>query len=208
MTEYAFPKDLLDGIRTRWQSVPDQRFVLPEDHVLRRLLETCYHASFRTSEQRTVRCVVAYASVTDILEGALRFSRPVVLTDSELVRLSPVTKHRQTVIGCEKKDGWLQIWGFFDYGHAWVQHSAGDPPAVPIELADFPPDCLTVTIEAPGALTVSRGRTALVSRSMNDSHTSPTPLLSMLVSPRKLSRTRASMIYFASFAPNQTPTLN
>lgn len=162
MTEYAFPKDLLDGIRTRWQSVPDQRFVLPEDHVLRRLLETCYHASFRTSEQRTVRCVVAYASVTDILEGALRFSRPVVLTDSELVRLSPVTKHRQTVIGCEKKDGWLQIWGFFDYGHAWVQHSAGDPPAVPIELADFPPDCLTVTIEAPGALTVSRGRTALV----------------------------------------------
>ena len=92
----------------------------------------------------------------------MRLSSPVVLTDSELVRLSPVTQHRQTVIGCEQMDGWLRIWGFFDYGHAWVQHSAGDPPAVPIQLADFPPDCLTITIEGPGALTISQGRTGLV----------------------------------------------
>ncbi len=31
MTEYAFPRDLLDGSKTRWQTVPDQRFELPED---------------------------------------------------------------------------------------------------------------------------------------------------------------------------------
>jgi hypothetical protein len=73
-----------------------------------------------------------------------------------------MTQRRQTVIGCDERDGWLCIWGFFEYGHAWVQHSAGDPPAVPIQPADFPPDCLTVTIEGPGALTVSRGRTGLV----------------------------------------------
>ena len=162
MTEYAFPRDLLDAIKTRWQTAADQQFELPEDRTLQKLLETCYHASFRTSEQRVVQCVVAYASIADIPEGALRLSRPVVLTDSELVRLSPVTQHRQTVIGCEQMDGWLRIWGFFDYGHAWVQHSAGDPPAVPIQLADFPPDCLTITIEGPGALTISQGRTGLV----------------------------------------------
>ncbi|MEQ8667645.1 MAG: hypothetical protein RIC12_00645 [Pirellulales bacterium] len=162
MTAYAFPRDLLDTIKTRWQTVADQRFELPEYRILQKLLETCYHASFRTSEQRTVQCVVAYASAADIPEGALRLSSPVVLTDSELVRLSPVTQHRQTVIGCEQMDGWLRIWGLFEYRHAWVQHSAGDPPAVPIELADFPPDCLTITIEGPGALTVSRGQTALV----------------------------------------------
>ncbi len=162
MTEYAFPRDLLDAIKTRWQTAADQQFELPEDRTLQKLLETCYHASFRTSEQRVVQCVVAYASIADIPEGALRLSRPVVLTDSELVRLSPVTQHRQTVIGCEQMDGWLRIWGFFDYGHAWVQHSVGDPPAVPIQLADFPPDCLTITIEGPGALTISQGRTGLV----------------------------------------------
>jgi len=162
MTEYAFPRDLVDGIKTRWQTVPDQQFELPEDRILQRLLETCYHASFRTSEQRAVHCVVAYASAADIPAGDLRLSSPVVLTDSELVRLSPVTQHRQTVIGCEQMNGWLRIWGFFDYGHAWVQHSAGDPPAVPIQLADFSPDCLTITIEGPGALTISRGQTGLV----------------------------------------------
>jgi hypothetical protein len=59
MSEYAFPNDLLDGIKTRWQTVPDQQFELPEDRILQRLLETCYHASFRTSEQRAVHCVVA-----------------------------------------------------------------------------------------------------------------------------------------------------
>jgi hypothetical protein len=153
---------LPDAIKTRWQTAADQQFELPEDRILQKLLETCYHASFRTSEQRMVQCVVAYASIADIPEGTLRLSRPVVLTDSELVRLSPVTQHRQTVIGCEQMDGWLRIWGFFDYGHAWVQHSAGDPPAVPIQLADFPPDCLTITIEGPGALTISQGRTGLV----------------------------------------------
>lgn len=162
MTEYAFPRDLIDAIKTRWQTAADQQFELPEDRILQKLLETCYHASLRTSEQRLVQCVVAYASMADIPEGALRLSRPVVLTDSELVRLSPVTQHRQTVIGCEQMDGWLRIWGFFDYGHAWVQHSAGDPPAVPIQLADLPPDCLTITIEGPGALTISQGRTSLV----------------------------------------------
>jgi hypothetical protein len=89
-------------------------------------------------------------------------NRPVILTDSELVRLSPVTARRQTVIGCDQKDGVLQIWGFFEYGHAWVQHSAGDPPGVPVQPEDFPPNCLTITIEGPGALTISQGQTGLV----------------------------------------------
>lgn len=162
MTEYCFPRDLLDVIKTRWQTAADQQFELPEDPILQNLLETCYHASFRTSEQRVVQCGVAYASFADNPEGALRLSSPVALTDSELVRLSPVTQHRQTVIGCEQIDGRLRIWGFLDYGHAWVQHSVGDPPADPIQLADFPPDCLTITIEGPGALTITRGRTGLV----------------------------------------------
>ena len=71
MTKYAFPGDLLDAIKTRWQTVPEQQFDLPADRILQKLLETCYHASFRTSEQRTVQCVVAYASAADVPAGAL-----------------------------------------------------------------------------------------------------------------------------------------
>lgn len=105
MTEYAFPQDLVGVIKTRWQAAADQPFALPEDRVLHQLLETCYHASLRTNEQRVVQCVVAYASMADIPDGALHLSRPVTLTDSELVRLSPVTQYRQTVIGCEQAIG-------------------------------------------------------------------------------------------------------
>ena len=162
MIEYAFPKDLLEGIKTRWQNVSDPQFDLPEDHILQRLLETCYHASFRTSEQRLVHCVVAYASLEAIPKESLQLTEPVVLTDKELVRLSPVTQHRQTVIGCYQMDEWLSIWGFFEHGHAWVQHSAGDPPAAPMQPEDFPPDCLMITIEGPGTLMVSQGRSGLV----------------------------------------------
>ncbi len=162
MSEYSFPRDLLDSIKTRWQNIPDEQFSLPEDTILSRLLETCYHASFRTSEQRLVQCVVAYVSIDDLPQEALRLTELVQMTDSELVRLSPVTQHRQTVIGCYQVDEWLGIWGFFEHGQAWVQHSAGDPPAVPMQPGDYPPDCLMITIEGPGALTVSQGRTGLV----------------------------------------------
>jgi hypothetical protein len=162
MTEYAFPRDLLDGIKSRWQIDTNYHFKFPDDRVLQTLLEICYHASFRTSEQRVVQCALAFVSIADLEKGALRLSRPIVLTDSQLVRLSPVTKHRQTVIGCEQVDGRLRIWGFFDYGHSWMQHSTGDPPADPVQLGDFPPDCLTIAIEGPGALAISQGRTGLV----------------------------------------------
>lgn len=163
MTEFAFPQDLLSEIKTRWQSIGNQLFQLPEDIVLKRLLETCYHASLRTSEQRSVKCVVAYAPQTDIPQGVLQLTNgTIVMSESELVRLSPVTQQRQTVIGCDSSEGWLRIWGFFEYGHAWVQLSAGDPPAVPMQAIDYPPDCLTITIENPGALTISCGRTSLI----------------------------------------------
>lgn len=163
MAAYTFPTDLLTGIKSRWQTTADQQFKLPEDGILLKLLETCYHASLRTTEQRTVEFVVAFAPIEDIPQNALRLADgPVVLTDSELVRLSPMTQRRQTVIGCDREGDWLRIWGFFEYGHAWVQHSAGDPPEIPVQSVDFPPDCLTITIEGPGKMTVSQGRTSLV----------------------------------------------
>ena len=84
------------------------------------------------------------------------------MTDDQLVRLAPVVDIRRTLIGCDREDGSLRIWGLFEHGHAWAQYSTGDPPDAPVEEADLPPDCLTITIDGPGALTVSRGRRGLV----------------------------------------------
>ena len=42
MAEYAFPKDLLGGIKDRWDAVPArQGFELPDEPTLLELLETC-----------------------------------------------------------------------------------------------------------------------------------------------------------------------
>jgi Probable sensor domain DACNV len=164
MTEYAFPKDLLGGIKDRWDTVPArQGFELPDEPTLLELLEACYHASLRTDERRPVHCAVAYAPIARVPDGALlRFERPIALTDDQLVRLAPVVDIRQTLIGCDQGDGSLRIWGLFEHGHAWAQYSTGDPPDAPVGEADLPPDCLTITIDEPGALTVSRGRRGLV----------------------------------------------
>lgn len=164
MAEYAFPKDLLDGIQDRWDASPARPgFELPDGHTLLELLEICYHASLRTEERRPVQCAVAYAPIAQVPDGALlRFERPLALTDDQLVRLAPVTDIRRTLIGCDQSGGSLRIWGLFEHGHAWVQYSTGDPPDAPVGEADLPPDCLTVTIDEPGALTISRGRRGLV----------------------------------------------
>jgi hypothetical protein len=164
MAEYAFPKDLLGGIKDRWDAVPArQGFELPAVPTLLELLETCYHASLRTDERRPVHCAVAYAPIARVPDGALlRFERAIALTDDQLVRLAPVADIRRTLIGCDQGDGSLRIWGLFEHGHAWVQYSSGDPPDAPLEEADLPLDCLTITIEEPGALTISRGRRGLV----------------------------------------------
>ena len=164
MTEYAFPKDLLPGIKANWNAPPvGQGFELPDDHTLQRVLETCYHASLRTTEQRPVRCVVAYAPVEHMpSEKLLLFERPVELADDQIVRLAPVADIRRTLIGCEQVDGHLRIWGLFEHGHAWGQYSAGDPTDAPVEQTDLPLDCLTITIEGPGTLSVSQDRRGLV----------------------------------------------
>lgn len=164
MAGYAFPRDLLGGIQERWNAVPArQGFELPEEPILLELLETCYHASLRTDERRPVHCAVAYAPVAQVPDGALlRFEHSLVMTDDQLVRLAPVADIRRTLIGCDQRDGSLHIWGLFEHGHAWVQYSAGDPPDAPVGVVDLPPDCLTITINEPGALTISRGRRGLV----------------------------------------------
>lgn len=164
MPRFAFPKDLLGGIKDRWDAVPArQAFELPDESTLVQLLETCYHASLRTDERRPVHCAVAYAPMAQVPDGALlRFERPMALTVDQLVRLAPVVDIRRTLIGCDQGDGSLRLWGLFEHGHAWAQYSTGDPPDAPVGEADLPPDCLTITIDAPGALTVTRGRSGLV----------------------------------------------
>lgn len=164
MNGYAFPRDLLVEIKAHWNAgLAGKAFRLPDDFTLQCLLETCYHASLRTEEQRPVRCVVAYAHFENVRrERLLLFERPAELTDAQIVRLAPVADLRRTLIGCDRIDGQLCIWGLMEHGYAWAQYAAGDPSDAPVEEIDLPPGCLTITLEGPGTLSVAQGSHGLV----------------------------------------------
>jgi hypothetical protein len=162
MSRYSFPGDLVEVIQKRWRTTRDSVFKLPERQTLQTLLETCYHASLRTNEQRGTRCGIAYISPKLVQTGALRFRQPIVMNDAEIVRLSPAAKHRYTAIGCQHAGDGLEIWGLFDHGLGSIQQSIGDPPGFFYQLADYVLDCLTVTLEGPGDLAIAQGRTSLV----------------------------------------------
>ncbi|WP_013627832.1 putative sensor domain DACNV-containing protein [Rubinisphaera brasiliensis] len=162
MAEYAFPAQLLEELHAHWRPPHSSTSsALPDDLTLLRLLETCYHASLRTAELRATRCVLAYVS-TDSLSNRslLRFEHPAILTASELVRLAPVTELHRTLIGCHHFGGMLKIWGLFEHGQAW--QTVDSISGTTTREEDLPDDCLTITIEGPGALSVARGEKEVV----------------------------------------------
>ncbi len=164
MSEFAFPVQLLAELHTHWS--PTQSFnysELPDDPTMLRLLETCYHASLRTAELRATRCVLAFVSMESLAKKSLlRFEHPAILTASELVRLAPVTELHRTLIGCFHFNGTLKIWGLFEHGHAWLGETVDSISGSPVSEESLPHDCLTITIEAPGALSVARGEKEVV----------------------------------------------
>lgn len=164
MTEYAFPAELLEELQVQWGArQASASSTLPDEPTLLRLLETCYHASLRTAELRATRCVLAYVSTDSLAsKSLLRFEHPVTLSSSELVRLAPVTELHRTLIGCHHFDGMLKIWGLFEHGHVWLGETVESVSGTPVREADLPHNCLTITIEAPGALSVALGEKEVV----------------------------------------------
>ncbi|MCG6158168.1 hypothetical protein L1A08_20385 [Rubinisphaera sp. ICM_H10] len=86
----------------------------------------------------------------------LRFEQPALLTASELVRLAPVTELHRTLIGCHRISGHLKVWGLCASTSA-AQEIRGRISSTFSRRDELPADCLTISIEAPGALTVVRG---------------------------------------------------
>src|SRR5690554_4996776 len=121
MPGYAFPMHLFEEIQARWESArTSNQSTLPDNGTLQRLLETCYHASLRTTELRPIRCALVFVAVRQCpQESLLLFENPAILTDRELVRLAPVTDLQRTLIGCDNIEGQLRIWGLYEHGRTW-----------------------------------------------------------------------------------------
>ncbi|GAG91101.1 unnamed protein product, partial [marine sediment metagenome] len=142
----------------------------PEDKVLNKLFEICYHASFLAEEQRRLAFGVIFCEEKDIPSG--HRTRNIITLDKgrdfsigELMRLSPATDYRRVLIAVKKKKGnfkepRLIIWGLIEIGSEWWDFVHGKT-----SVASAPPNNLTIYSNKPGFLNMSRQGHSILSLS-------------------------------------------
>ena len=68
---YIYPEELLNHLKKRWSKRTGgsrELAPLPDDDIVIKLLEVCYHASFLTEEQRGLAFRVIFASKNELNE--------------------------------------------------------------------------------------------------------------------------------------------
>jgi hypothetical protein len=167
-SSFLYPNDFLKKLKTSWEkskySDVDEIPILPEDKVIKKILDICYHASFKTEENRRIKFQIAFCEKTIISDQykedipdqihSIVFNKPREFNVKELLRLAPATDPSTVLIGISldgSKNGDLIIWGMIHLGSSWsklLQYESmnGIPP----------PNVFTVTSSEPGELSVSR----------------------------------------------------
>ena len=165
-SSFIYPLQFLERIKISWKnsklSNVDEVPPLPEDTVIGELLDVCYHASFRTEENRRVRFQIAFCN-KKIIEDEYKedlpnkifsiiFSKPREFNVKELLRLAPATDPSSVFIGVSHDgEGKLKIWGLIQIGSSWsrlLQYESGY--GIP------PPNVLTISSNEPGELSILR----------------------------------------------------
>jgi hypothetical protein len=192
MTEFLYPSDLVSTCKDSWEQAQKRRRQpakrsskesppaeaapncppFPSDEQLLELLQTVYHLSLLAEESRRVAVRLIYvppqtfeqSSSLNLNQKPARLQRPVPLTIGELLKLAPAVQATESAIkvapaksldsGSEDR---LMIWGVLHLGTEWWKLLTGAESA-----AVCPPDCLTISSFAPGALTISTLGSALV----------------------------------------------
>ena len=166
--EHAYPGDLADFVRERWDRYSDEAGAsdedvsrLPEDSILEVLLSTCYQASLLREEERPVIFRMVFAAPRDFPEGdgppdgmhRLEFGEPRPFDEHELRRISPAADFDRSLIGVySDDDGELKVWGIVHSGPRWLRGvQGGRQPFAPL------PPVPVVEIEGPGRLQVKKG---------------------------------------------------
>lgn len=177
MTTFNYPKDIKKLLEQAWERkgivLPKVTDLLPEDDILEELVEVAYHASFRTEEQRKIAFRVAFCSKADIEKESeaiyeirqVAFPSPISYNVNELFRLAPATDHRKVLIGvtAESKlpsrssETKLKIWGLIDTGLGLWKFVRREGEKGFASL-----NCLTISSDAPGNLTISLSGEVLV----------------------------------------------
>ena len=164
-SSFIYPSQFLEKIKTSWKnsklSKVDEVPPLPEDQVIGKLLDVCYHASFKTEENRRIKFQIAFCNKSIVEDEykeeipnkvySIPFSKPRDFTVKELLRLAPATDPSSVFIGVYLEEGQVKIWGLLQIGSSWsklLQYKSryGIPP----------PNVLTISSNVPGELSISR----------------------------------------------------
>jgi hypothetical protein len=156
---FKYPSDLVDLVKVTWRehkSVSEYYKELPEDEILKKILEIAYHASFMTEESRRVRFSLIYCTQSDERIkfsncGKIVFEKSREFNVLEIFRLAPATDPTNVLISVfTDKKGDLEIWGLLDIGSSWRNFIRGESGS-----AFLPPGFLTILSSEPGNLTIS-----------------------------------------------------
>ena len=155
---FKYPSDIVEIIKDLWQKnkiISEFIDELPEDKILKNLLEIAYHSSFMTEESRRVRFSLIYCPKDS--EKIKSNYETIVFTKSrdfsltEIFRLAPATDPTSVLIGVEsEKNDELKIWGLIDIGSSWTHFIKGDGGS-----SFLPPSFFTILSSEPGNLTIS-----------------------------------------------------
>jgi hypothetical protein len=169
-----YPTDLLEDLKQKWSAKSFNEEViptLPDDKIINKLLDVCYHASFETEETRRLKFKVAYYP-NDAVEENLPYIKielndPKPFDKKELLRIAPAIDPKSVIIGVEWNESKqsLQIWGFINIGSDWWNFIHGNT-----DVAFSPPNALTISSQKPGDLLISRQGTFLLFLSGGNLH--------------------------------------
>ncbi|BCS30826.1 hypothetical protein TBR22_A00260 [Luteitalea sp. TBR-22] len=158
----AYPPDVSARLGRRWAEAGPSRIRLPHDAALREIVETAYHASLLSEEQRPLRfrllvgppAALPACSPRDLHLQVLEFDPSRRLSDSELRRLAPAADFERTLIGIHAEgEGAPYIWGLASSGAQWLRDIQSGRATHGPKL----PEALVVHVLGPGQLLLGRG---------------------------------------------------
>ncbi|WP_437185753.1 putative sensor domain DACNV-containing protein [Planctomicrobium sp. SH668] len=162
-SNFIYSSQLSDETRQRWKSTGNSPENLPEDRILRQLIDAAYQASLLREEGEQVSCRVIFATPEELTKlqqnelgplVCLRFREMQALSAHQIRKLAFSAGFYRSLLGVliDPVDDSLKIWGIINTGTRWVNRvSSGRPEDLPL-----PPN-LVIQIHGPGHLVIASG---------------------------------------------------
>ncbi len=165
MSGLLYPSDIYEILREMWNDPSHKSYKIsnfPKKEIFKKLIDTVYHASFLTEEQRRIWFRIVYVSKDELITEAqipqreirvVEFSKARDFTIGELVKLAPAADPIQVLIGVyhAKSSKKLKIWGLIENGTTFWELTRHESM-----FGISPPDALTLSSKKAGQIIFSR----------------------------------------------------